>query len=292
MGGGVLVSVLALAISVAGAESPARRFLQDARVEIERRLERWESSERRSLEIVAQAERALQAEGTGANPSRAANARKAIEIARAAAQKARREREDDRRRLAAIDRALGWSDLPPRAAVAVLVRGSLTRQPRNGAVVAFDGSSPVLSGDRVTTGANSFAELMFQDGTMVHLDSNSIFTLQKDDTGASWYELLRGRLRSLVECAKDEARCPTFRSGINTLPVRGTDLTIQANEAGDVWVIVFEGVVEVRRQDAIGGALRVEAGQKVLLPAKSAPRRPEPIGEADKWWEHVPEPVS
>lgn len=207
----------------------------------------------------------------------------AIEFAQQALDKAKANRERDRERLIAVNRAMTWRDPGTRYAVPMFIQGQVMKMSSAGVQAPFDSSSPLLPGDTVNVGPNSAAELQSSDGTLIKLGHDTSFHFESDDQG-SIYELLRGILKSQRACFPTPTAVmgvlgcsgqPRYQMLHYVGAVRGTDFVVQANDNGAV-IAVYEGSVEIDPRNG-GEKVLVKEGQKLLLPKLGPLGAPVPL---------------
>ncbi len=142
--------------------------------------------------------------------------------------------------------------------------------------------------DTVETMEASRTKMLFRDDCILTLAENSRVNIKEylyseDKKGKSIFNLIDGKLRSLVGNSEFEVHTPTM-----IIAARGTYFIVWVGIEEGVLVsgvVVIEGVVEVRNiNPAIVGAVRVEKGNttKVFenrLPTPSAPTPPALLKE-------------
>ena len=122
----------------------------------------------------------------------------------------------------------------------------------------------------VTTGAQSRAELRFDDKSITRLGSNSVFNLEQ---GTRTVDLKQGVLLMQVPKQMGGAR---VRTASVTAAVTGTTLMVEYQPDGYVKIIVLEGEVDVFRNDKPDVFRTIHAGDMIIM---------KPDGQV------IPEPV-
>lgn len=122
----------------------------------------------------------------------------------------------------------------------------------------------------VTTGAQSRAELRFDDKSITRLGANSVFNLEQ---GTRTVDLKQGVLLMQVPKQMGGAR---VRTASITAAVTGTTLMVEYQPDGYVKIIVLEGEVDVFRNDKPDVFRTIHAGDMIIM---------KPDGQV------IPEPV-
>ena len=124
---------------------------------------------------------------------------------------------------------------------------------------------PLAEGDRLKTGAKSWCEIIFKDGSFIKLDADS-------ETGAETlkvsaeertlsFAFLRGKALWMAARIKGKAKTRfAVRTPSAVCAVRGTDFAIILSTAGETSLGLFEGEVEVSNE--AGGAKTLAAGEE------------------------------
>lgn len=122
---------------------------------------------------------------------------------------------------------------------------------------------PVAEGDRLRTGAGSWCEILFKDGSFIKLDADS--ETAADTLRASAEErvfsfsFLKGKALWLAAKIKGKAASRfSVRTPSAVCAVRGTDFAITISTAGETSVGLFEGLVDISSPD--GQTKPLEAG--------------------------------
>ena len=143
--------------------------------------------------------------------------------------------------------------------------------PQQKAVVAKIGDT-VRGPSAVSTGAQSRAELRFQDNTITRLGSNSIFTL---DEASRTVDLEKGTI--LLQVPKKIGGLPTkIRTAAVTAAVTGTTVMVEYLPGGFVKVIVLEGEVDVFLTNDPSTFRTIRPGDMIIMQADAADI-PEPV---------------
>ncbi|MBS1174976.1 MAG: hypothetical protein H6R05_1107 [Burkholderiaceae bacterium] len=123
-----------------------------------------------------------------------------------------------------------------------------------------DGSSNLMDGDRIRTGAQSFATLQTKNDTFLTIASNTDLVLSNIKQSPIQLELSQGNVESLVTKQKATERKSNYqiKTPAVTLSVRGTRFKVMHSQnSGNTNVSVEDGLVAVQ--------LRQACGQPVLL---------------------------
>jgi ferric-dicitrate binding protein FerR (iron transport regulator) len=187
-------------------------------------------------------------------------AEKAILIAEGALTRITASLGSGEQRLAAVQRIRTAGDDKPRAAASRL-RGEVTIKTPEG-WKTFGKHTLLGPGEVVRTGADGFAELMFNDGSRINLDANSSLMLESANGNTSTYRLTLGRIKAHVKRLGDrryKVRTPTAICG-----VRGTEFVLETNEAGASAVVVLQGEVAFGAAES-RQSLPVRSGELAIL---------------------------
>jgi len=126
----------------------------------------------------------------------------------------------------------------------------------------------VKSGDQVSTGAGTTAELRFMDGSSVLLTENSRLVVQELDTSPEAYRVrlqqLGGVTLNRVIRLLGAGDIFEIQTPSSTVSVRGTEFMVAVQSAERTWVGVTKGVVHVVMGDQ---AVDVHPGEQVLAEA-------------------------
>lgn len=124
----------------------------------------------------------------------------------------------------------------------------------------------------VSTGAQSRAELRFQDNTITRLGANSIFTI---DESSRTVDLEKGTI--LLQVPKKIGGLPTkIRTAAVTAAITGTTVMVEHLPDGYVKVIVLEGEVDIFLTDDPRTFRTIRPGDMIIMQA-DAPDIPEPV---------------
>ncbi|MBJ6724957.1 FecR family protein [Geomesophilobacter sediminis] len=172
----------------------------------------------------------------------------------------------------------------PEAGKVVALRGGVTIA-RGGSSVEAKVKSPILAHDTVKTGAAARAKLLFIDDSVLTLGEKSQLVVQefiheKGKIGTSIYNLLDGKMRSVVGKTKFEVKTPTAVAS-----ARGTIIFFdvgQHNNQAFSKIICLEGKVEVRSiLPGITGSVLLTPGHMVVVKGGEAPPPPAPAPKSE-----------
>lgn len=268
---------------VKAGENAVPDFLQKLRARIVDQLHQDDADVLDSTHVLDRAQAAYDKAVTDHDAADTDIASHAIDFAKQALARANANRERDRERLAAVNRAVTWPDPGTRYAVPLLAQGQVLKTNSAGAEAPYDSNSPLLPGETVNVGPNSALELQSSDGTLIRLGHDTSFRFESDEKG-SIYQLLHGFFRSQRACFPT----PTAVMGVlgcNGQPryqmlhyvgaVRGTDFGVET-DGKDAVIVVYEGSVEI---DPGAGSEKVlvKEGQKLLLPGSGPLKAPVPL---------------
>jgi ferric-dicitrate binding protein FerR (iron transport regulator) len=266
--------------------SPRKQTLLKRKAELLKSIKLCEQQETQSQSNLDQAAAMRKQYEDAADSKNAAVASEATDVAKRTLADARKLAAEEHERLDAINRALNRPETDKPQAFATLVRGQVFRLSAKG-WVPFDPNVPVGIGDRVQTGAGSFLELQLEDGTVMHIGSNSELTYEQDVQGI-FYQLFKGEIHEIkrplggVRGANDQ---PRYRGAIVVVAVRGTEFTLEVKDTQDV-LTVFEGEIEV---DPGAGRAKVvlRAGQSLPVSTSGSVAPPAAFerNTAPHWWE-------
>jgi len=122
----------------------------------------------------------------------------------------------------------------------------------------------------VTTGAQSRAELKFQDNTLTRLGSNSVFNMEQ---GTRNVDLKQGVMLMQVPKQMGGAK---VRTAAVTAAVTGTTIMIEYQPDGYVKMIVLEGEMDVFLNDQPSVFRSIKAGDMIIMKPNSN-YIPEPV---------------
>jgi len=124
---------------------------------------------------------------------------------------------------------------------------------------------PLVSGDRHRTRKGEVRQLALRDGSVVTLNTDSILEVHITDRRRR-LRLVRGE--ALFDVAHDKTRPFTVVAGNTEALAVGTSFTVRRLEGEAVQVLVREGVVEVRREDAAAPPRRLVANMRAVSTAR------------------------
>lgn len=143
----------------------------------------------------------------------------------------------------------------------------------------------IVASDTVTTGSASRAKLLFIDDSVLTLSDNSKLVVRefihsKGEQGKSVFNLLDGKMRSVVGKTKFEVHTPTAVAA-----ARGTVIYFDVgmvNNQSYSKIICLEGNVEVRNViSTISGTVTLTPGTMVIVKANEMPPPPYPAPQTD-----------
>ncbi|NVN97698.1 MAG: FecR domain-containing protein [Geobacteraceae bacterium] len=146
----------------------------------------------------------------------------------------------------------------------------------------------ITASDTITTGSASRAKLLFIDDSVLTLSENSKLVIKefihsKDKQGKSVYNLLDGKMRSVVGKTRFEVHTPTAVAA-----ARGTVIYFDVgmvNNQSYSKIICLEGNVQIRNViNTVGGQVTLTPGTMVVIKANEPPPPPvtAPPAELDK----------
>ncbi len=139
---------------------------------------------------------------------------------------------------------------------------------------------PLYEGDTISTGSDAAMEVVFDDSTIIKMDSRStlvIRNLNRKKESKTMLELLKGRVVAIVKklMEKDEF---SVKTKMAMAAVKGTEFIV---DSGDEKVGVYEGAVEVSGMDMSGNVLNKVVLQKdqetIIIKNLRRPDRIRPI---------------
>jgi len=238
-----------------------------------------------------QAQAALKMSQEEKDAEAASIAQKAIDISKRTISRLKGMITRENSRIAAAERVGKVRGKGHAAAVSVL-NGTVTRTTK-GKKVEMDPNVPVRPGDRVSTGADGFVEIISSDGNTIQLDKNSEYIFVKQGKDLSIYKLRTGRIRQVVtevkllpaRGKKLMLRRTEVRTPQAAVAVRGTGFELEAGKKATK-LTVFDGEVEVA---ATRGKvkIKVKKGETASVDARGKIKGPEPFEAKSirKWWE-------
>jgi hypothetical protein len=169
----------------------------------------------------------------------------------------------------------------------VAIRGAASIT-RNGAEIKAQVKGGIQANDTIKTGAGGRAKLLFIDDSVITMAEKSTlvikeFLFSKGKEGRSIYNLLDGKMRSVVGKSKFEVRTPTAVAA-----ARGTVIFFEVGQTSSESysrIICLEGKVEVKNLNAtIRGMTLLTPGTMVVVKSGEAPPPPAkaPPAELEK----------
>jgi hypothetical protein len=122
--------------------------------------------------------------------------------------------------------------------------------------------------------------LRLSDGSEVLVRAHTRLQVQQPSlTDPSYFELLLGRIRALIN--KRTGGAVPFELGTPSavIAVRGTEFDVEVNPRNVTEVDVVDGLVEVYGRNASGGSVLLEPGFSTRVGMGSDPEQPEPTNE-------------
>jgi ferric-dicitrate binding protein FerR (iron transport regulator) len=163
-----------------------------------------------------------------------------------------------------------------------LVEGTAVLE-RDGQTDASPSSMPLLAGDRVRTRAGR-VEILFADGSTLHLDANTVVDFQSDEV----IRLLDGRIR--VNIAGPDRpiayRIDAPSGWVEVKEPGAYRVALVGGERGqEVELAVLRGAADLVNED---GATELRAGERSFAAAGAAPSQPYVFNSAawdafDRW---------
>lgn len=166
----------------------------------------------------------------------------------------------------------------------VQLRGSATIE-RGKAKISAKLKDGILASDTITTDAASRAKLLFIDDSVLTMSDNSKlvvkeFIYSKGEQGKSVFNLLDGKMRSVVGKTKFEVHTPTAVAA-----ARGTVIYFdvgRVNNQSFSRIICLEGNVQIRNVvPTITGQVTLTPGTMVVVKANEPPPPPAPTPPAE-----------
>lgn len=155
---------------------------------------------------------------------------------------------------------------------------------RDGKTEASPASMPLLAGDRVRT-QNGRAEILFADGSTLHLDAGTIVDFQSDEV----IRLLEGRVRVNIAGPNRPVayRIDAPSAWVDILQPGEYRVALVGGGRGEVELAVLRGAAELVNED---GTTRVRAGERAFAALGTAPSQPYVFNSAawdsfDRWSE-------
>ena len=132
--------------------------------------------------------------------------------------------------------------------------------------------APLAAGDKVRTSSRGTAEVTFQDGSRVDLESSTVFEVEELSDARIGLRLNLGKLKAWVErllSRKFEVQTPTA-----VCSVRGTEFSVQVIRDGRTAVELYRGLLAV--EDLRGNAVLLDPNQKDRVEVDQGGRMEEP----------------
>ncbi|MDE2490854.1 MAG: FecR domain-containing protein, partial [Elusimicrobia bacterium] len=151
------------------------------------------------------------------------------------------------------------------------VTGEVSVYPAGGGeAIAASSGMPLDQGDRVATSSGSSAEISLDGSSLIDLQEDSEFTLERTEKSDTSFFLSLGTLLAKIQALGG------YRMSVRTpdavAAVRGTEFGVESDANGESRVGVFdEGRVEVTGQ---GGREILNANQETAVRRGFAPERP------------------
>ncbi|MFT0532690.1 FecR domain-containing protein [Castellaniella hirudinis] len=167
-----------------------------------------------------------------------------------------------------------WADV---AAMADFIQGQVSAAQADQPARALVAGGEVYAHDRVRTGPDSRAQLLFTDGGLVALMPDTDFSVQEyqladDGAGGSLvFNLLQGGLRTMTGAiGKADHAAYALKTPVGTLGIRGTEFTARLDPPGILQVHVGRGGVVLTNSY---GQLNLPAGASGFMTRDQAPGR-------------------
>jgi len=159
-------------------------------------------------------------------------------------------------------------------------RGDVTAATGSALPLAVKKDQLLPDNTTVTVGPKSSATLKFEDGTVILLNENTTFQIQKyayDEKDPSrisaLFSMLKGGLRAVTGLISSRNR-EAFRvaTPMATIGIRGTEFLVQLTPKNQIYMQVLVGTVNLSNA---GGTGIFSAGQTAFVPTPTA--RPAPV---------------
>ena len=166
----------------------------------------------------------------------------------------------------------------------VALRGEATIE-RNGATSAAKVTSAIEANDAFKTAAASKAKLLFVDDSVLTLGENTRMSIrefihEKGKVGKSVFNLIDGKMRSVVGKTSFEVQTPTAVAA-----ARGTVIYFEVGKSNNLdysRILCLEGTVEVKSIDkAFPGSVTLTPGTMVVVTAGQPFPQPIPAPQPD-----------
>lgn len=267
------------------------QFLKQEKAILEASVSVHSEGVRQAERVLAQAQMA-QARANVLDAPDAAEARRiaqdAVRLAQVGLDLAKGLKSEDEERLRIVEGALQWRARHEPFGFATKIRGTVNRTSQLGRS-AYDGSTPIYTGDLIETGPDSFVEIMLPDRSTIHLGPNSSFKVAELNEKQSVYEFLKGQIHVISECLRNlTTSCPNrfYRFRRFGGGVRGTEIVFRSLPGGSALVDVLEGSVEFTLPNSERKAL-LNAGEGTELRTDDTfgPIRNVDLSVMAPWWE-------
>ncbi len=177
----------------------------------------------------------------------------------------------------------------PSAFVAYL-ENTVMVQPAGGNAFTAAIGDDLFTGATVTTAADSIAELILRDKSVMKIGSDTVVSLEELPSGTeasdSIISMVSGSIRSRVNKMIGSGSSFEVRTPSAVLGVRGTDLTVILSAGKKLSVTVLEGEVELSTaagaRAEIGPGKKLEVKTDLLDKDKDASLKPEDVSDGDR----------
>jgi len=199
-------------------------------------------------------------------------AERALDTARRALKKIRSDRKLTEERLTAVNK-LRSTKTGDQLAVASSLQGTVQIQTDTG-WIRLTPDTLLKPGQEIRTGVDGAAEILFNDGSRIQLQTKTDFLLEREDDSVSNYRLALGRIRAQINRLgqrRYKVRTPTAICG-----VRGTEFLLETTGTGASALVVLRGVVEFGPVDRDESVV-VRQGERSILDAGGTLQGPAPF---------------
>src|SRR5258707_1853700 len=176
---------------------------------------------------------------------------------------------------------------PSSAPATAMIAGATIAEWKGNVRLSLPDRSPTnpLRGEQLPPGAivetgSGRLLLRLSDGSEVMVRAHTRLQVQQPSlTDPSYFQLLLGRIRALVN--KRTGGAVPFELGTPSavIAVRGTQFEVEVNSRNITEVDVVDGLVEVYGRNAAGGSVLLEPGFSTRVGLDSDPEQPEPTNE-------------
>ena len=153
---------------------------------------------------------------------------------------------------------------------------------------------PLYQGDKIETKRESRCEITFNNGDVIRIDENSIYTVeafsQKDSTSATESSLSIGRIWANIRKLFSDDAYFKVKSPSAVIAVRGTIYRVDADKDHSTQVRVYEGEVSVEPAGSLGGVKSAPGKHSIGRPGQiQPPQQIQPPKEVsvEKWMEII-----